>query len=52
MSAPLPPTYGLGLVHDHDGLDIIELQVLVCLLLTDGLTVLSMWSEAMSGSYM
>ena len=27
-----------------------ELLVLVCLLLRDGLTVLSMWSESMSGS--
>ena len=26
-----------------------ELLVLVCLLLRDGLTVLSMWSESMSG---
>ena len=29
-----------------------ELLVLVCLLLRDGLTVLSMWSESMSGSCM
>ena len=29
-----------------------ELLVLVCLLLRDGLTVLPMWSESMSGSCM
>ena len=29
-----------------------ELLVLVCLLLRDGWTVLSMWSESMSGSCM
>ena len=29
-----------------------ELPVLVCLLLRDGLTVLSMWSESMRGSCM
>ena len=29
-----------------------ELRLLVCLLLRDGLTVLSMWSESMSGSCM
>ena len=29
-----------------------ELLVLVCLLLKDGLTVFSMWSESMSGSCM
>ena len=29
-----------------------ELLVLVCLLLRDGLTMLSMWSESMSGSCM
>ena len=29
-----------------------ELLALVCLLLRDGLTVLSMWSESMSGSCM
>ena len=29
-----------------------ELLVLVCLLLRDGLTVLSMWSESMGGSCM
>ena len=29
-----------------------ELLVLVCLLLRGGLTVLSMWSESMSGSCM
>ena len=43
------------LVEDTSSFDkavIRELMVLVCLLLRDGLTMLSMWSESMSGSCM
>ena len=43
------------LIEDTSSFDkavIRELLVLVCLLLRDGLTVLSMWSESMSGSCM
>ena len=43
------------MVEDTSSFDkaaIRELLVLVCLLLRDGLTVLSMWSESMSGSCM
>ena len=39
------------LVEDIGKAIIRELLVLVCLLLKDGLTVLSMWSESLSGSF-
>ena len=41
---PIHVFFGKGVIR--------ELLVLVCLLLRDGLTVLSMWSESMSGSCM
>ena len=39
-------------ISSFDKAVIRGLLVLVCLLLRDGLTVLSMWSESMSGSCM
>ena len=39
-------------IHSFGKAVIRELLVMVCVLLRDGLTVLSMWSESMSGSCM